>query len=194
MCKLDLKVLPCVVIPYGLFHKLKTLSGRSGIYTIYSKTEDKWYVGSAADIYNRLKNHFTSPAKSNKNLQQSILKHGKDDFYIIVIVFLCPTLFTTAKILHDTEQLFLDLFPKPKMFNIATHSNSTKGLKHSDETKALLRLKRLGKPLSDITKKKLSLLLMVQPSVPTWRTSQARMVNHSCLASCKQSFLCQKAY
>ena len=61
--------------------------------------------------------------------------------------------------LYDTEQLFLDLFPKPKMFNVATHANSTKGLKHSDETKAFLRLKRLGKPLSEITKKKLSLLL-----------------------------------
>ena len=48
--KLKLKLLPCVAIPYSQFDKLKLFEGRSGIYTIYSKTEDKWYVGSADNV------------------------------------------------------------------------------------------------------------------------------------------------
>lgn len=156
--KLKLKLLPCVAIPYSQFDKLKLFEGRSGIYTIYSKTEDKWYVGSAANVFTRVKTHFTNPKRSNKNLQTSILTHGKDDFYILIIVFLGPSALTTATLLFNTEQIYLNLFDFDKLFNIARDASNTKGFKHSESTKALLRLKRLGKTVSEVTKLKLSLL------------------------------------
>jgi hypothetical protein len=44
------------------------------------------------------------------------------------------------------------------LYNVATDARSTKGFKHSDETKLALKLFRIGKLLSPATKQKLSLL------------------------------------
>jgi group I intron endonuclease len=154
-----MKFLPSVVFSFDDFFKIKLLKGRSGIYAIYNKTEDKFYVGSAADLNVRLKTHLNNPKRSNKNLQKAILKYGKKDFYILVLMSLGPTSLITKNVLVIAENLYLQSLNISMLYNVLTNAQSTLGFKQSDEAKIKIGLARLGKKTSDITKKKLSLLL-----------------------------------
>lgn len=161
MYRLSMTFLPSIVFSFNDFKKIKLLKERSGIYAIYCKTEDKFYIGSAADLSKRLKSHFNNPKRSNKNLQEAILKYGKEDFYILVLLFLGPTNFITTTNLVVAENLFLQSpnITIDMLYNVVMNAQSTYGFKHSDDTKQKLRLLRLGKKLSDATKQKISDLL-----------------------------------
>lgn len=55
------------------------LRNKSGIYCLKNTVNDKLYIGSAKDLYLRLTEDLSNK-KSNRALQNAIVKHGLDKF------------------------------------------------------------------------------------------------------------------
>jgi hypothetical protein len=78
---------------------------------------------------------------SNKNLRAALIENGADDFYIMILDFIEPSqndlLTLTTKELYnklynkllETEDIYLQLVPKEKLYNIALNSINTSGPK-----------------------------------------------------------------
>lgn len=63
----------------NIFSKRDLLLRKGDIYSFLNKVDGKQYIGSAKDLYLRLKEHL-SHKKSNRALQAAILKYGIDNF------------------------------------------------------------------------------------------------------------------
>ncbi len=136
------------------------MSKESVIYLIKNLLNNKIYIGSAINFYNRKKQHI-SALKNNKHhsiaLQNAWNKYGEDnfDFEIIEVI-------TESSSLIVREQYYLDKyksFNSKNGYNICKIAGSTLGFKHTDETKELMRTKRTGvktRPCSDETKRRIS--------------------------------------
>lgn len=69
-------------------HKL--LNEKCGIYRIINKVNNKIYIGSSKNLYDRLHQHFLQLRRnkhSNNHLQYSYNKYGLDNFYYEIIEF-----------------------------------------------------------------------------------------------------------
>lgn len=134
----------------------------SGIYTIKNKKSGAVYVGQAVDIRKRRNVHFSllrNNKHSNRHLQHSYNKYGKEAFDFIVL-FYC-----NKEHLTMFEQLTVDFYVKKniKIYNILHKCvDSWLGMSHSQETIEKLRQKlsgknapRYGKSLSEEHKKKI---------------------------------------
>jgi group I intron endonuclease len=100
---------------------------KSGIYCIVNTDNQKKYVGSSKNIYQRLQKHRAYLRKNmheNCKLQNSWNKHGEDKFQYYVLEF-CP-----EKKLIEREQFFIDTI-KP-WYNITLE---VQRLKMSDESR-----------------------------------------------------------
>lgn len=131
---------------------------KTGIYKIINTITGKVYVGSSKDMDKRWiqhKNHLSKDKHHSKKLQNSVNKHGLDNF-IFEVVEEC-----SKDILIEREQYWIDLLGSYKTgYNCNTKAGITLGMlgkKHSEDTKSKMRKKR--GPMSDNTKKKLSKLL-----------------------------------
>lgn len=91
------------------FYPIKELKGKSGIYQIRNLVNNKIYIGSTSDFYERCRDHF-GLLKSNgylhhcKHLQNSFNKYGEQNFIFEVIEFCKPD------IRYEVEQYWLDRF------------------------------------------------------------------------------------
>jgi group I intron endonuclease len=114
------------------------------------------YVGSAYELRNRLGTYFfPSRLLDNRHISNSILKYGHSSFSLVILLDLGTTgTVSNTDILHY-EQMQMSLY-KPSL-NINPVAGSTLGFKHSEESKKLMSEFRKGKPMSEATKKKLSL-------------------------------------
>ena len=85
------------------------LKGKSGIYQIRNLVNNKVYIGSTLDFYERRRDHF-SLLRSNKyihhceHLQNSFNKYGEENFVFEVIEF-CE-----SDVRYKSEQYWLDKF------------------------------------------------------------------------------------
>jgi group I intron endonuclease len=131
---------------------------KSGIYFI-KKIGGKIYIGSSKNINHRLQQHFSKLKinnHSNKILQNTYNKYGKDIFKIGVLEF-CE-----IGVLIEREQFYINSYDKDELFNLRLIAESNKGFKHSEETKKKLseNLKgnqyALGMKHTDETKLKIS--------------------------------------
>lgn len=88
----------------------KTMFEKSGIYQITNILNNKTYIGSSKNIYNRLHQHFCKlqyKNSHNKHLQYSFQKYGKENFKVEVLMYCCE------KERLKLEQLFLEKY-KPE--------------------------------------------------------------------------------
>ena len=90
---------------------MEKLEKRSGVYQIRNLINQKIYVGSSVNIYNRKSTHFSklkSNVHTNRHLQNAYNKYGKEYFVFCVLEY-CDDIF-------EREQYYFDLL-KPK-YNI----------------------------------------------------------------------------
>jgi len=130
----------------------------SGVYGIFSKIDDRVYIGSATNFDLRKKTHFDklkSNVHVNKPLQNFVNKYGIENVEFVVLAK-CPSEYCIK-----LEQFFLDNFENK--FNIRLIAESNFGLKASDETKKKMSKARKGKAVrgygftvSEETKSKMS--------------------------------------
>lgn len=112
----------------------------SGVYGIFSKIDNRVYIGSATNFDSRKKTHFDKLKANvhvNKPLQNFVNKYGIESIEFIVLAK-CPSEYCIK-----LEQFFLDNFDNK--FNIRLIAESNFGLKASAETKQKMSKARKGK-------------------------------------------------
>ena len=136
---------------------LKKYRNKSGIYLLHNNVNGKQYIGSGMDLEKILATYyFPSRLADNRYISNSILKYGHSNFSIVILNVLGIT-GTIDKIdIINNEQTFIDLY-KP-ILNLNPTAGSSMDFKHSEESKKLISEFRKGKPLSEKTKKRLSVL------------------------------------
>lgn len=105
----------------------KELWKKSGIYCIVNTDNQKKYVGSSKNIYQRLQKHRAYLRKNmheNKKLQNSWNKHGEDSFQYFILEF------CSEEQLLEKEQFYIDTL-RP-WYNLVLE---VKRLKFSKETR-----------------------------------------------------------
>ena len=126
--------------------KCSEAEGGSGIYCIICIDNDKWYIGSSSNIYNRISVHKKELKKNkhpNKYLQESWNKYGiiKFEFYVIE--------YCNKKELLEREQFYVNLYKTHYSlygFNQAKIISGNSGYSFTEEQR---------KKVSDGLKKKL---------------------------------------
>lgn len=109
----------------------------SGVYGIFSKIDDRVYIGSATNFDLRKKTHFNklkSNVHVNKPLQNFVNKYGIENIEFRILAK-CPSEYCIK-----LEQFFLDNFENK--FNIRLIAESNFGLKFSEETKQKMSIKQ----------------------------------------------------
>lgn len=103
---------------------------QAGIYQIKNLQNNKVYIGSSINVYNRFHTHSTKLKYGNHvniHLQSSYLKYGKDNFIFEVLEY------CSVEQLQQLEQEYIDkLNPE---YNKRTNATNNKFLKHDEETK-----------------------------------------------------------
>lgn len=137
---------------------LNVFKSKSGIYLLHNNVNGKCYIGSGVDLRRRLGSYY-SPSRliDGRHISNSLLKYGHSSFSLVVLVILGNTGTVVKTDIINKEQMFIDLY-KPTL-NINPRAGSSLGFKHSSKSKELISQSRKGKPLSEATKKRLSLLL-----------------------------------
>ena len=110
-----------------------------GVYYIQNLVTNKFYIGSSADVYSRIKSHLNMLQRgvhSNIHLQRSYSKHGQDKFAWGV----CEEVFDIDQLLA-VEQTWIDVMGD---YNICTEAGSTRGYKATEETRAKLSAVKSG--------------------------------------------------
>lgn len=123
-----------------------TIPASSGIYRITCTITGKFYIGSAINLHQRQRDHFSALRRNghpNRKLQHAWNKHGEHSFIFEVLeLVLIPDLLTAR------EQYWFDKL-KPfgrKGFNLVPLAGSNLGMKASAETREKLRNSHLGQP------------------------------------------------
>jgi len=136
---------------------LREFLNKSGIYLIHNNVNGKQYVGSGTDLAKRLATYyFPSRLVDNRYISNSILKYGHGNFSVVILYVLGNTDISIKKDIISKEQKYIDLYLP--VLNLNPIAGSSMGFNHSEESKRLMSEFRKGKPLSEKTKKRLSLL------------------------------------
>jgi hypothetical protein len=112
----------------------------SGVYRIRNTINDKSYIGSAVNLYNRARKHRHELIQNKHGspvLQNSWNKYGGDSF-----VFEILEIVNDRKDLILREQFYLD--SENPEYNIRKIASSNLGLKASEETRKKMREAKLG--------------------------------------------------
>jgi len=122
-----------------------TLKTNIGIYKIYNMISGYFYIGSAVNLKRRWKEHkqyLNQNTHKNIHLQNAWNKYGPDAFTFLHIEY--TTLEALTPIWSEKhqckvilpEQFWLDKYwGTGLLYNICSIASSTKGYKHSEETK-----------------------------------------------------------
>lgn len=111
------------------------LKNISGIYCWYNFKNGKYYIGSAKDLYERLRRYY-KPSELNKNnmvISRALLKYGHKDFYIIILHTFPKSWIYNNNFLLNKEQFYID-YLKPD-YNVAVNTLNSYGIKRSEEFK-----------------------------------------------------------
>ena len=143
--------------------KLKKIPG---IYQIRNIINNKIYIGSTVNLYDRLHTHKTylkSNKHHNKHLQLSFNKYGKENFRFEVIEeFKFPNEYSNKcknEYIECREQYYIDIFKTTNRklgYNKRIDATSNSGLKRSEETKEKLREIFTGFKHTEEAKRKIS--------------------------------------
>jgi group I intron endonuclease len=127
---------------------------KTGIYKIINKISKKFYVGSAVDIKTRWsvhKHQLINNTHHSKKLQNSVNKHGLENFFFEIIEE-CE-----KELLIQKEQYWMDFLNSvTDGYNVAPSAGNCLGKKHSEETKKKIGQKSKGRIHSEERNKKIS--------------------------------------
>lgn len=155
-------------------YSLSSTGKQSGIYMIKNIVNEKVYIGSSINLYNRLYNHLSSLRKGDhfsNHLQMSFNKYGENNFMFTV-------LYEDKNTDVEKEALTKSLLIKEKEFieqhkatdkDFGYNKNSNPELppmlnrKHSDESREIMSKRQMGelnhnfgKSPSDTTRERMS--------------------------------------
>lgn len=131
---------------------------KQGIYSLYNKINNKYYIGSTTKcLYDRISRYY-KPSElnsSNRIINKALLKYGYENFSILILE--TYTNESNTYILNR-EQFYLDLL-KP-IYNVAKIAGNTSGVLHTEETKMKLRELKLGTLLNESAKENMRIKLL----------------------------------
>jgi len=132
---------------------IKQNKSKSGIYRWVNVVNNKSYIGSSINLGRRFKEYYNykhiSEVKRNFPIHNALLKYGYYSFKLEILEY-CE-----SSVLIKREQYYLDNL-KPE-YNVLKIAGSMLGFKHSEFTKKLFRITRLGRLCSETTRLKLSI-------------------------------------
>jgi group I intron endonuclease len=111
---------------------LRDTKNLSGVYLLYNKQKDKFYVGSAINLSARLRSYFSPQylervlSRNKSKISSALLKYGYSHFDLHILEY-CD-----KDILLNREQYYIDLLVPP--YNILKIAGSRLGIKSSLET------------------------------------------------------------
>ena len=109
---------------------LEENKGKSGIYMLTKKLTNDIYIGQSIDISKRFINYFNLSYIKSKNsfiISRALIKYGYSNFSVTILEY-CD-----KSDLNLREQYYFDkLNPQ---YNILKIAGSSRGFKHSEETK-----------------------------------------------------------
>jgi group I intron endonuclease len=102
-----------------------------GIYLLYNKVNNKYYIGSGKNLSRRLSNYyFLSKLNDNRYISNSINHYGHNNFSVFILEVYPSN--SDINIL-EREQYYINKF-KPKL-NILDIPGNSLGFKHKEITK-----------------------------------------------------------
>lgn len=116
---------------------------RSGVYAFVNNLNGKYYIGSAVNLYNRLRDYhqpWYQKVHANDVIMRAILKYGMANFTILILEFTDPNGAVPA------EQTWMDTY-RPE-YNVLTKAGNTLGYVHTEEDKPKIMEAMAGKPRS----------------------------------------------
>ena len=131
---------------------IKQNKSKSGVYRWVNVINNKNYIGSSINLGRRFKEYYNyshiSKVKRNFPIHSALLKYGYSSFKLEILEYCEPS------VLIKREQYYLDNL-KPE-YNVLKIAGSMLGFKHSEYTKKLFSITRLGRICSETTRLKLS--------------------------------------
>lgn len=117
----------------------------SGIYMWYNNVNDKYYIGSATNLWDRLRRYYLDyDLKKDRLINKALSKYGHENFSIIILSILNNA--SNSELLA-AEQYYLDIL-NPH-YNIAKFAGNTKDVKHTEESKLKISLANKGRIMSE---------------------------------------------
>lgn len=159
--------IPIIIYSNADTDKLSILSenkNKAGIYQWIHKESGKTYIGSAVDLYKRLRQYYSiSRLSRNKNqyLSNALLSHGHSAFSLAILEYFDVSnlsLEESKKLILEREQYYIDSL-KPE-YNILKIAGSSLGFIHSENSKVLMSEAHKGKFLSADTKALISVAII----------------------------------
>lgn len=158
---------------------------KSGVYLLTHLESQKLYVGSSENLYRRFKYYYSNvnlARNTNSRIYNALLHYGQSEFSLTVLEYVDVRDLTKSQaknVIIGREQYYIYLL-KPE-YNILKVAGSLLGFKHSEDTiakfkkarykennpmfsklhteesKLKMRIRKLGKRLTEVTKTKISL-------------------------------------
>jgi group I intron endonuclease len=153
--------------------QLKPLKNYAGMYGWYHEKTNRMYVGSAECFYTRPCRHLYPSVKTNKYLKNALKKYPLTEFTLVILEVLNSTNNVTKSELENAENKFFKVFPKK--YNILEKAFTSFGYVHTEEARKKLSEMRKGIPLSEETKKKLSILFSGENNPFLWKKTHGRV-------------------
>jgi group I intron endonuclease len=120
---------------------LKELKSITGIYLIYNNITNDYYIGSAMNLANRLARYYR-PSELNRIhgsfIHKALLTYGHDKFSVYILETCYP-----EELMIREQYYFEELLP---VYNILKFAASSKGYKHSEESKITMSQIKLKDP------------------------------------------------
>lgn len=117
-----------------MIEEVQKLGGRSAIYKLYWENNPNVYIGQSVDVYKRHRRHVRELERGvhpNDRLNNCYKKYGTP--------FLEVLSFCNKEELDSQEQQYLDIFyGQENCCNICSTASSTKGYKHTEESKRII--------------------------------------------------------
>ena len=118
----------------------KELMKVEGVYGFINLKDNKQYIGTSLNLYERLTDHLRG-FSSNIRLQRSIAKSGLSNFIFVIYYFHKDP----SVILTDVETEVINSFPFEDLFNFKKEAKSMLGYKHTAEAIAKMKQKLADK-------------------------------------------------